>query len=572
MNIFEPCRARAGEELRLLIRDGDRSEALTIEDWQRGAQIAAGALRELGIAPGGRVGCVLSNSASVCAAIFGVWYAGARLHSLPTISRGMSPQRYGTLLRTLCARAEIELLLVEEPFLDALQALLGGNAPVPVASYESLAHGTAITPEPPDPDQIVFVQYSSGSTREPRGCMLSARAIGAHMELLGEELAIDPARDRGVFWLPLSHDMGLFGCLMCAWLFGIPLLMGSPLRFLRSPGSWLRDIADFDATMTVGPSFALSLACRAAAAGAARARSLALRRIILGGERVSWQTLLEARALFGSAGVPFEAFSPAYGLAEATLAVTMSGAHEEPHAIAPPAQGGAPVVSCGGPLRGVSVEVARSAELARVAGGGVGEIYVRTPGLAAGYLGEAALSAERLGQGRLRTGDIGLMRDGEVFVVGRTDDMIPVAGRNVYATDFEQEVGPEIGVKAGSVVLVGIEEAERSRLVILAEPAGSGEGAQDAAANLRERARRILGVQVDQCLIVAQRSIPKTPSGKIQRFRARELLAAGELPVLGSAGAPPLRRFKVRPEAAPAEHDATRRDQRAGAEYIDAGG
>jgi fatty-acyl-CoA synthase len=558
MNIFEPFPERAQERLRLLINAAGRPEELSIASWQRQAEAAAGALRALGIGPGARVGCVLTNSAPVCAAIFGIWYAGARLHSLPTISRGMSPQRYGALLSRLCAQAQIELLLVEEPFLQALRDLLGESRSVRMASFESLAQGAPISPEPPDPEEIVFVQYSSGSTRDPRGCMLSARAIGAHMELLGAELAIDPACDRGVFWLPLSHDMGLFGCLMCAWLFGIPLLMGDPLRFLRSPGSWLRDIEQFEATMTVGPSFALALASRAAAAGGVRARRLSLRRIILGGERVSWQTLSEARELFGAAGVPFAAFSPAYGLAEATLAVTMSGAQEEPHAIASPTPGGAPIVSCGAPLRGVSVTVGREEELTRLAGEGVGEIEVASPGLAAGYLGERELSAKRFAAGRLRTGDIGLVRDGEVFVVGRTDDMIPVAGRNIYATDFEQEVGPEIGVKAGSVVLLGIEQGERSGLVILAEPVDASVRHGDVAANLRERARRILGVQVDECLIVAQRSIPKTPSGKIQRFRARELLAAGELPVLGGASGAPLRHLQARPDSSdqPAAQDA----------------
>ena len=571
-SIFEPYPARAGEQLRLAVRAGGDEQALSIDQWQRAAAVAAGALRELGIDRGAGVGCVLSNSASVCAAIFGVWYAGARLHSLPTISRGMSPERYGRLLRELCARAEIELLLVEGSFVEALAALLGEDAPVRVAAYEALAEGRAIAPEPPDPDEIVFVQYSSGSTRDPRGCMLSARAIAAHMQLLGEELAIDPTRDRGVFWLPLSHDMGLFGCLMCAWLFGIPLLMGSPLRFLRSPGTWLRDVAEFEATMTVGPSFALALACRAAAAGGGAAGALALRRIILGGERVSWQVLLEARKLLGAAGVPFAAFSPAYGLAEATLAVTMSGADQEPHAIAPPAGEGAPIVSCGRALRGVSVEVAGSDELEQLAGGGVGELYVRTPGLAAGYLGEAELSAQRFADGRLRTGDIGLVRGGETYVLGRTDDMIPVGGRNIYATDFEQEVGPEIGVKAGSVVLLGIEAEQGARLVILAEPADAGGRHEDTAANLRERARRILGVQVDQCVIVAQRSIPKTPSGKIQRFRARELLAAGELSVLGAVGAAQLRRFRAQFRTPAAGAEAPRRDQDMGAEYVEAGG
>jgi fatty-acyl-CoA synthase len=544
--LCEPLAGRGWPRARLRVfRDG-RFEELSATQWLHAAERAAGSLRASGVERGSRVACILSNCPSACVAVFGVWFAGGTLLSLPTISRGMAPELYGDLLRRLCAQGEAELLLVEERFAGMARELVGAREGLRVVSFEALERGPRLAAEERAEEEIVFVQYSSGSTREPRGCMLSAGAIARHTRMLGDVLEIDPTRDRAVLWIPLSHDMGLFGGLLSAWALGLPFLIGTPERFLRSPATWVRDCADFQASLTTGPSFGLALAARAVAATGGgrqvrRVRPLPMRRWIVGGERVSFAVLRQAHDVLAPLGVPFGAFSPAYGLAEATLAVTMPREGEEPHALAACGE----VVACGRPLDGIELAIDETGADGWAQGAWdveepVGEVLVRSPALAAGYLGNPRLTRERFGdppgRGPLRTGDVGFLRDGELHVLGRADDMIAVGGRNIHAGDFEQQVGPEIGVRNGSAVLVDVPDGPATRLVVLAEPLAGREDHARVAQHLREHARRTLGVQVDECLLLAPRTIPKTPSGKIQRFRCRALVESGAPEVLASAG------------------------------------
>lgn len=497
----------------------------SVDEWpterliRRSERVAAG-LRERGVEPGRPVASIITNSPEACTSVGGTWLAGCPVVSLPVIARGTSLPEYRDLLRRICRETDSPLLLVEArfaPFLD--------DVGVPVVTHEEVpAEGTP-SPDPPGPDEVAFVQYSSGSTRSPRGCAITTRAIAAQLDLLAEALELDADRDRGVSWLPLSHDMGFFGGLMNFWRAGVDGLITTPERFLSAPRSWLDDCARFGATLTVAPALAVTLAARAAR-NAPPSGELRLRGCVVAGDMLHLQTLRTLDEVLGPAGLGSARIVPAYGLAEATLAVTMGSLERPPKVVPLPSEAGSEtsVVSAGRPLRGVEVRVE--------GGGGVGEILVRSPSLASGYFADDRATAAAFSDGELRTGDLGLLRDGELYPVARTDDVIKVGARKVWATEVEAAIETDPGVRPGNCALVAVPGQSGQSLIVVAE-AQDETGSLDAVA--RGVGRRALvdgGVGIGECVFVRRGSLPKTPSGKVQRYRCRAIARDGGAAVI----------------------------------------
>jgi fatty-acyl-CoA synthase len=520
--------------------DGERFAPASWDRMATNAERAAAGLRRLGVEKGARVACVLTNSMDTLVGLLGMWVAGAVPVSLPTPARGMPIDVYAEQLMGLARDAGARLFLVDEEFVAPLTSAAPDE--LTVRSYGSLDAPDPVEHASPAGDEEAFVQYSSGSTTSPKGCILSAGAIVTHIELLGSALGIGKG-DRGLMWLPLSHDMGLFGGLLMAWMRGMDAWVASPQRFLGSPRTWMRDLARAQATFTVAPNFGLRIAARAAR----RPEDIGtfpLRACIIGSDRIELPALEDAAAGLERYGFTFDTLTPAYGLAEATLAVTTTSPGARPHAIAVDAaalfagevreaSGGAPVarlVSCGRPLEGVEVRIA--AEGASE----VGEICVKSPCLAKGYVAAPERTATTFRDGELHTGDLGFMRDGELYFVGRIDDVITVGGRNVYASELETVLGLEDGVRRGNCAVLEVLDGDRSRLLVLAEPGAEGaEGAGGAggaggadydaiAMRLRVAMADHTGLGANEVVFLPRGSLPKTASGKIQRYRARQLV------------------------------------------------
>jgi fatty-acyl-CoA synthase len=503
--------------------------AVTWDEWRRSAERHAAGLRALGVGPGVRVGCVLTNSRSVCFTILGIWLAGGVIVSLPGMRRGMRPPEYVDQLRRLCRLSDAHLLLLEERFIELLPYEEFG---MPLHGYASLAADRRIEPEPPEGAELAFVQFSSGSTSDPKGSLLSMQAICAQEHMLWDRLQVGP-HAQGVMWLPLSHDMGLFGCLLLSWVTGMRLAISGGDRFLRKPQTWLEDCADFQANIQCTPNFGLALAARKALK-TPPTRGFPLRTVVLGGERIEWDTLKQADEVLGGVGVRLQTLTPAYGLAEATLSVTMKELDAMPHAVtvdgeracsgdlvfrAPGDAGARTFVSCGPPVAGVSLRIEGPGE--------VGRICIRGPALADGYLEDSEEAEQRFVDGELITEDLGFLHEGELFVLGRTDDVIPIGGRNVHARDVEREVEACGGVRPGCSALVEVvADGVDPQLVLVIESYADDDVLEPLARDAADAAYRAAAVSVKECVFLRAGELPKTPSGKVQRYRCRAL--AGE--------------------------------------------
>lgn len=513
--------------------DGKTLRPTTWDEFVRTAAEVTAGLRQRGIERGRRVACILTNTPEVLASTLGIWGAGATVASVPTIARGMSVPDYARRIDRICEEVGSPLLLVEERFASHLAAT--GRVGREIVTYESLPAGRRADWTFPAEHDVAFVQYSSGSTSDPRGCMLTTSAIGAQLRLLGETLGVDPDRDRGMMWLPLSHDMGFFGGLLLCWAFGLPGLLSTPERFLGTPRTWLDDCAGFGATITAGPSSALALATRAARGR--RPAPLALRTCVVGGERIDWDTVTGAAEVLGECGLGLQAITPAYGLAEAVLAVSVADPDRIPAAVAVDSRalaegetvevdattpGSTWVVSVGSPLPGVRLDI-RAEDDAGAPRLDVGEIRVQTPSLAAGYLNDPAATAATFVDGWLRTGDLGFVRERELHVTGRIDDLLVVDGRNVYARDIEALAGASGLTRPGNCVVIDLPGRGRSEIVLVAERASEDEDPRRVAAGLARITARAAGLTLDRCVFVERGALPKTPSGKPQRYRCRAL-------------------------------------------------
>lgn len=490
-------------------------------------------LRRAGVRPGTPVAAILTNTTAVVQGVLGVWLAGGTIASLPIAARGMGKLEYGQQLTLLCDHIQAELLLVDERVERAFPVDVIGTTKI--RSWQSMSASGRLDPCPPELDDVAFIQYSSGSTSTPKGCMLSPKAIAAQLEIIADMSEAVPHEEVVATWLPLSHDMGLFGTLLYSWVWGFDLVMSTPRRFISSPRTWFRDCADFGATLTVGTNTAVDHAVRFQGR-AGLDRPLKLKVCVVGAERVRWSTLMAAVDAFGPYGLKPCVFMPAYGLAEATLAVSATGVAEDPKvtmvdAVAlargqvrplaadhPRATG---VVSVGRACKGVEIRCAEPGQSS--------EIFVGSSSLATGYFRDHERTKACFVDGEFQTGDLGFFEDGDLYIVGRFDDMICVAGRNIYAHEIEAAICQLPSVREGCCTIVDVSGDRKDRLVVLVETSDDdvdSDGFDDFARAIANLATSKAGIDVTECMFLSKGMLPKTPSGKVQRFRCREMLSA----------------------------------------------
>ena len=404
---------------------------------------------------------------------------------------------------------------------------------------------------PPRPEELALIQYSSGSTMDPKPVALTHAALQAQADAL-VALVAPTERDVMVSWLPLYHDMGLVGALLGAMSYPGPLVLIAPEHFLARPALWPRAVARHRGTISAAPSFAWAYCAERALPAEVEGLDLSSWRLALdGAEQVSGSAMHAFAARFERCGFSGKAFVPVYGLSEATLAVTWAPPGQGLHVarvdagrlardgtVAP---GAREVVSVGVPVPGAEVEL-RGQDGRPVGPGRLGRIWVRGPSLLRGVLDDAAETARLLQGGWLDTGDLGFEHGGQLYVHGRAKDLVIVNGANHSPQEFEAALEHLPGLRPGCAVALGWlpDGAAGEALLVLAERArgaAGSEAAADRAAGedaaladrIREAVRARTGVAPREVHLLAPGTLPRTSSGKLRRLEALRRFQAGQL-------------------------------------------
>ena len=500
-------------------------------------------------AAGERALLLMDSGVDYVSAFFGCLYAG--VVAVPVYPPESKREQHLARLRGIAQDAGVRYVLTTSALQERFADQYGELAPdAEIIAVDTLcatsasADTRAFALHDVQPADIAFLQYTSGSTGTPKGVMVS------HGNLIANEIAIKAGlgvRSDDVFvsWLPLYHDMGLIGSMLQPVFSGIPLVLMSPQYFLERPMRWLQAIARHRGTISGAPDFAYRLCAERTRDNAVAQLDLSSWRLAFSGsEPVRRDTLHAFVARFASAGFDAAALYPCYGLAEATLFVTggrrgagLVSARFESDALSAArvdvtseSEPGTVLVACGAPQPGHEIEIVDPENGERLTSGHIGEIHVGGPSVAHGYWQRADASASTFrtdGAMRwLRTGDLGFMHDGQLYIAGRCKDLIIVRGKNLYPQDIEQAVEARC------------EFVRKGRVIAFAADIDGVEGpalALEIAPMMKKRftATAILA-QLNRCVFDAcgevpvavvllnPAALPKTSSGKLQRAATRQ--------------------------------------------------
>ncbi|MEZ0053024.1 amino acid adenylation domain-containing protein/thioester reductase-like protein [Mycobacterium sp. MAA66] len=531
-------------------------------------------------APGDRAVLVYPPGVEFLVAFFGCVYAGVIAVPVAPPFDGATSARLFTVVRD----SQPCCVLVDAA-LDALVRAAAEGTDWLVASIdEGLEAGAAKWRRPSTrADHVAMLQYTSGSTRMPRGVMVTHANLLSNLAWLKAAMRL-PTGPTIVSWLPAFHDMGLIGSLFQTLYNGGDCVLMSPLDFLAKPLVWLRAISNYHAFASGSPPFGYELAARKVTADQRDELDLrAWQMACVTAEPIRAAGLTRFAEAFAPCGFQRESFYPCYGLAEATLMVTGAEARTVPQELvvresklqlgvaAPCGASGADTVSlvaCGTARPGERVAIVDPDTGTERAAGHVGEIWVNGPNVARGYWGrrdetreifEAHLEGDA--GPFLRTGDLGFLRDGQLYVTGRLKDVLIVRGRNLYPHDIEwtaQAADPRVRAGCGAAFTVGEPD---DPVIVLVNEISDATAADELADVVRRGVAEKCGHAVHLVLVQA-RTIPKTSSGKVQHSRCRQMYLDGELAVIWSPEATDAgNRPGTVPTMVTAEPDAARSPQ-----------
>ncbi|BDC45762.1 AMP-binding protein [Paraburkholderia terrae] len=527
--------ARAPERTHLILEDDTLGEIrISYEELHREAMEIAGGLRSIGIERGDTVALMLPTSRDyfvcflailLCRAIPVPLYPPARLRAL---------EEHVARNAAILANAQVKALISFDKAATVAR-LLALRAPLlcRVLTPQQVVRTPLDPITAPLTTDVALLQYTSGSTGDPKGVTLTHANLLANIRAMGERIGVTP-HDVMISWLPLYHDMGLIGAWLAPLYFGLPVVISSPLAFLARPASWLRLIDRYRGTITAAPNFAYDRCVRQLRDDELAGIDLSsLRYAFCGAEPVNQNTMRTFATRFERYGLAPGAIAPVYGLAENTLAVAFPPAGRglrtdrivrsmfDKLQIATVALNGddaVEIVGCGFPLDGTSVRVVDS-EGNELGERRIGRIEFRGASATAGYWHSPSLTARLVRDGWLDTGDLGYTADGELFVTGRLKDMIIRGGQHFFPYELEEAIGKLAGVIQGGVAVCGGSSTTGATecLVIFAEtrlPDGPQRHGLEAQINAKTIA--LFGSPAEQIALVPSNSILRTPGGKIR--------------------------------------------------------
>ncbi len=522
---------------------------ISYRDLLDGARAVAAGLGRLNVTAGQCVAVMLPTGADYLFSFMGVLLAGGVPVPIYPPARPSQIEDHFRRHARILENAGVVCLITFKPA-KRVSRLLTSHVPglqrivtVPeLSAGELLQEANAATQ-----DTVAFIQYTSGSTGNPKGVVLTHGQLLASLRSMGEALE---ARSSDVFvsWLPLYHDMGLIGAWLGSMVYGFPLVLMSPLTFLARPERWLKAISAHRGTMSGGPNFAYELCMRRIRDRDIEGLDLTSWRLAFNGaEPVSPETVRQFIQRFAPYGLRAESMAPVYGLAEATLGVAFTpvgrGMRTEKVQRAPmmkdaralPADAddadALEFVSSGVPIPGFEVRVVDEANR-ETAERNEGRLEFRGPSTTSGYFRNPEATRELFNDGWLDSGDRAYVADGEVYITGRAKDVIIRAGRNIYPYELEQAIADIDGIRRGCVAAFGGKDpaSGTERLVVVAET-------RERDAAMRESLRvkiealtgEILGMPADHVVVASPGTVLKTSSGKIRRIALRELYDRGAL-------------------------------------------
>ena len=532
-----------------LLTEGGGRQTITYAALSSRARSVACGLREGGLAPAERVGIMLPTSSAFFAAFFGVLYAGGvPVPIYPPLRRSQIEEhllRQAKILRNAGAT-----FLISGAEAGPVAALLRSQVPTlqAVTTVAELSVSTdGKLPRLTAPAATALIQYTSGSTGDPKGVVLSHHNLLSNIRAMGDQMEASSS-DVFVSWLPLYHDMGLIGAWLGSLYYAAPAVIMSPISFLARPERWLWAIHRHRGTLSAAPNFAFELCLHRIEQESLEGLDLSsLRFVANGAEPISADTIRRFTERFAPFGFRREAMGPVYGLAENAVGLAFPPPGRAPvidrirrdalslEGAAVPAPADDPTalefVACGRPLPGHEVRIVDAAGL-ELGERRQGRLHFRGPSATSGYFRNAAKSKELFVGDWLDSGDLAYEAGGDLFITGRIKDVILRAGRNIYPQEVEEAVGEVEGLRKGCTAVFGCPDpvSGTERVVVLAETRATD---PEVLAALRRRVSEatlaILENPPDDVILAPPRTVPKTSSGKIRRSAARSLYEEGRL-------------------------------------------
>ncbi|MBE1530251.1 fatty acyl-AMP ligase [Actinomadura algeriensis] len=537
---------------------------LTWGELDRRARALAAAIRRAA-EPGRRVALLAPQDHHYVAGFLGAMYA--RVIGVPLFSPDLPG--HGDRLRAVYDDAEPDVVVTTSAALPAVRAFLAGDGvrPAEIVVADEVDASLDWTPEPIDPDDVAYLQYTSGSTRTPAGVIITHGNFATNAEQLWRTFEGIPRESTGVNWLPVFHDMGLVTTVALPLVYGNPGVIMDPVAFIMRPVRWLELLSGQEHAFTGGPNFAYEyLTAQVTDEEKAGLDLSGVQVFMNGAEPIRESTLTGFYEAFKDCGLRKEAQVCAYGLAEATVYVSASSRFQEPtrtafdhealrRGVADPCAADAPgaiqLLACGTSY-GQHVVIVDPETGVRQADGTVGEIWVHGPNVAAGYWGRPEATRETfqaelagtigdLPRGPwLRTGDLGVLHAGELFVTGRIKDLVIVDGRNHYPQDVEFTVSnAHKAIRDEYTCAVAVDTGDTEGLVVIAERNRRVPIAlldtDEVAQAVRTAVKKEHDLRVHDFVLIEPGGLLRTSSGKIARSACRKAYLDGTLPRTGDA-------------------------------------
>jgi len=519
------------------------------------ARAVAAALQARGLVPGDHVAVLGPTSRNLMTIIRGCWLAGVASMVLPLPMRMGSLEVFIESTRARIRHGEAKLVLIDDLLADFYQAAEDDPPLLPMASVmpgaPNVPSGDRLEIPPHDPERLVILQYTSGSTSEPKGVMIPDRVLSANIDACCEAAELGEGETM-VSWLPLYHDVGLVGCLALPMTKGVDLVQAAPQDFLAHPGNWMQWLSDYGGTATAGPNFSWVLATRALK----RMKELDLSTLTLalsGAEPVDPKAVDAFVAEASRFGFRAGSVFPAFGMAEVAIGGsfpprgrglvtdTVDRIVLETQRVAKPVEIQDPdelgitarqLPLLGTAVPGLEMTVVDPETYEPVPERHVGELLLRGTSVTPGYYKRPDATAALFRDGWLCTGDLAYLLDGELVLCGRIKDVIIVGGRNVFPEDIERAVGPLDGVRAGNVIAFGMEGYKGKESVVVVAEVRVSDTSGDFGAirdRIHHRTLEVCGLPPRDVMLVSPGTLPKTSSGKLQRAKCRDEYLEEEL-------------------------------------------